>query len=84
LADLRSDQSFTKRPSPLRDRQLQQARRPAEAHRWISNDRPSARPNLDRTPRLVGKIEIDPAVPLGDADMDRALGTIELRLPRAD
>ena len=31
-----------------------------------------------RAPMLIGKIKIEPAGMLGDADIDRALGTIKL------
>jgi len=41
------------------------------------------RSDLDRAPVLVSEIEIDMAGMLGYADMDRALGTVELR-PRLE
>ena len=49
----------------------------------LSDHAPSVGPDLDRTPGSIGEIEIDAAVVLGDADMDRPLGTIELR-PRLE
>lgn len=50
-----------------------------KAHRRGLDDLPSRWPNFDGTPMLVGEIEIDVTCLLGDADMDRALGGIELR-----
>ena len=39
---------------------------------------PAVRPDLDRTPARIGEVEIDAAGLLGEADMDRPLGSIEL------
>ena len=42
------------------------------------NDPPSIGSDLDSTPALVSKIQIDATFVLGDADVNRALGTVEL------
>jgi hypothetical protein len=51
---------------------------PAEAHRRVSGYPPASGSDLDRPPALVGEIEIDATGMLGDPDMDRTLGRIEL------
>ena len=56
------------------------ARRPAEAHRRRADDAPALRSDLDRAPAVIGEIEIDVPRMLGEADMDRPLGTIKLRM----
>ncbi len=35
-------------------------------------------PNFDRTPLLVGEVQIDAAFVLGDADVDRAFRRVKL------
>src|SRR5262249_21411465 len=44
-----------------------------------SDDTPSLGRNLYGTPMLIGEIEIDVSGMLGDADVDRVLGSIKLR-----
>ena len=39
---------------------------------------PAIRPDLDRTPARIGEVEIDAPGLLGEADMDRPLGCIEM------
>ncbi len=65
-------------PPRTGQRQRQHAGRPAEAHRGRSDHLPAVRPDLDRTPARIGEVEIDAAGMLGEADMDRPLGSIEL------
>ena len=71
------------RPAALRKRKGQQAGRAAEAHGRAADDAPPVRPNFDGAPMLVGEIKKDVAVVLGDADVNRALGAVELR-PRLE
>ena len=52
----------------------------AEAHRRIVDHAPAGGVDLDRPPRLVAEIEIEPAVQPADADMDDAFRRIEMRL----
>ena len=54
-----------------------------QAHRRTSNHAPSIWSDVNGAPVLISKIEIDVAGMLGDADVDRALGTVELR-PRLE
>jgi hypothetical protein len=58
--------------------QRQHAGRPAEAHRRRADDAPALRSDLDRTPALIGEIEIDVAIVFGEANMNRPFGTIKL------
>jgi hypothetical protein len=71
------------RSSLLRHWQRQQAGRPAETHRRLRHDPPALGADLGRLPSGIGKIEVDAALVLGDADMDHPLGALELR-PRLE
>ena len=48
------------------------------AHRRRPNHPPTIRSDFDRTPVLIGEIEIDASGVLGGPDVDRALWAIEL------
>ena len=83
LRQIEQRRELFERSSPLRHRQRQHAGRPAEAHRRLCNDPPALWADLDRPPGAIGEIEVDVALVLGDADMDRPLGAVELR-PRLE
>ena len=63
--------------SQLRDAQVIPAGR--EPHWRASKHSPAVGANRNGAPMLIGKIKIEPASMLGDARIDRALGTIKLR-----
>ena len=71
--------SCCERASRLGERQWQHAGRAAEAHRRLCHHLPSLRADLDRSPAVIGEIEIDAPCMLGDPDMDRPLRAFELR-----
>src|SRR4051812_15479905 len=50
----------------------------AERYRRAIDDAPSVSGNLDHTPALIAKIEVEPAIVGTDAYIDIALGTIEV------
>ena len=52
----------------------------AELDRRIFGDPPSVGADFNATPKLIGQVEVDQAVLLGEADRDLALRTIELSL----
>src|SRR6516162_1981425 len=52
----------------------------AETYRRIVDHAPAGGVDLDRPPSLVTEIKIEPTVRSADADMDDALGRIEMRL----
>jgi hypothetical protein len=52
----------------------------AELDRRIFGDPPSVGADFNATPKLIGQVEVDQAVMLGEADRDLALRTIELSL----
>src|SRR5262249_30492370 len=67
------------RPPLLRRRQRQHPGWPAEMDRRTFDDQPSVGSDLDGAPMLISEIEINVSSMLGDADVDSALGSIELR-----
>jgi hypothetical protein len=66
-----------------RDRQRQHAGRPAKAHRRAFVHSPAVGSDFDGTPMLVGEIKINVVLMFSDADVDGALGSVELR-PRLE
>ena len=67
------------RSAALRYRQRQHTRGSTEPHWRASEHSPAVGANRNGAPMLIGKIKIEPASMLGDARIDRALGTIKLR-----
>jgi hypothetical protein len=67
------------RSAALRYRQRQHTRGSTEPHWRASEHSPAVGTNRNGAPMLIGKIKIEPAGMLGDAGIDRALGTIKLR-----
>src|SRR5438094_10111332 len=59
-------------------RERQQPGRSAKANGWLVNDTPAARRDLDRLPVRIGEVEVEAALVLGDAQVDRSLWRIEL------
>jgi len=53
--------------------------RPAKPDWRGSNDAPPVRPDLDRPPALIAKVEVDVASMFGDADVHRPLRRVEER-----
>jgi hypothetical protein len=63
----------------LRHGQRQHTRGSTEADRGRSKHLPAIGSDLNGTPTLVGKIKIEAAGMLSDADVDYPLGAIKLR-----
>jgi hypothetical protein len=51
----------------------------AEARRRASDHPPTVRADVDRAPVFIGEVKIDVSGMLGDADVDGAFWSIELR-----
>src|SRR6516165_1780000 len=67
------------RSASLRYRQRQHPGRATEAHRRASDHAPAFGANHNRAPMLIGKVKIETAGMLSDADIDRPFGAIKLR-----
>jgi hypothetical protein len=67
------------RSASLWRRNRQHSGRSAEAHWRRSSDSPSVRPDLNRAPALVSKIEVNVTAMFSDADVHRPLGRVEER-----
>jgi len=77
---LRKEVSWSSAPPGCGNRKWQQPGGPAEAHRWLRDHPPSVGPDVHGAPGLIREIEIDVAVVLGDANVDRSFGAVKLRL----
>src|SRR5262245_41493692 len=62
----------------LGERERQQSRRSAKANGRLINDPPAARCDLDCLPVRIGKVEVEAALVLGDAQVNRSFWRIEL------